>query len=128
MMPIIRVRRSTLLASIALFAGVLACAPAGFAQTGGGPPPPPLTGVDSPNAPTPAPDAPTHPTAPASAPVGTTPAPAPTTAPAALAVQTSPVHRIVVEGNERIETATILSYLPIAPGRHSRTPPNSTWP
>ena len=50
------------------------------------------------------------------APVATTPAPAPTTAPAALAVQTSPVHRIVVEGNERIETATILSYLPIAPG------------
>ena len=31
-------------------------------------------------------------------------------------VQSTVVHRIVITGNERIENATILSYLPIAPG------------
>ena len=53
------------------------------------------------------------------APATATPSPpaqnaAPTTV--APVVQTSLVRRIVVEGNERIETATILSYLPITPG------------
>lgn len=40
-------------------------------------------------------------------------APAP---PAASLAQTGVVRRISVEGNERLETATIVSYLPIAPG------------
>jgi outer membrane protein insertion porin family len=55
--------------------------------------------------------APTAPAAQSSAPVAQA---APT--PVAPPIQSVVIHRIVVEGNERIETATILSYLPIAPG------------
>ncbi|WP_309604733.1 outer membrane protein assembly factor BamA [Phenylobacterium sp.] len=47
-------------------------------------------------------------------------APPPSTAPAAplaaAAVQTGVVQRILVKGNERIEPATVISYLPISPG------------
>jgi outer membrane protein insertion porin family len=90
-MSITRVRRSALLTAAALLLGGLACASEAFAQAAAPPP--------------------------AAAPVPSAPAiAAPQTAPAAAAVQTSLVRRIVVEGNERIETATIQSYLPIAPG------------
>jgi outer membrane protein insertion porin family len=51
--------------------------------------------------------------APASAPAPAAPPAAP---PAAVAPQSGVVQRIVVEGNERIETETINSYLPIQPG------------
>ena len=110
MMPI-RVRRSALL-STTLLAGVLAFAPQGFAQTGGAAPAPALTEAQSPSMPSPAPDASK---AAASAPVSHAPDAAPPP-PIAQPIQTSVVRRIIVEGNERIETATILSYLPIAPG------------
>lgn len=56
-----------------------------------------------------------------SAPPATAPAPAATPAPADAPVQTTQVQavtirRILVQGNERIESGTIISYLPIAPG------------
>ena len=87
MMPITRVKRPALLPSV-LFVAALAFAPLGHAQTVGAAP------VQS------------------SAPVSTAPSPTPI----APVIQSSVVKRIVVEGNERIETATIQSYLPIAPG------------
>jgi outer membrane protein insertion porin family len=60
----------------------------------------------------PAPAAP-EPAAPAPAPAAGAPASAPVTAPE---VQSASVSAIRVEGNERIDTATILSYLPINVG------------
>jgi outer membrane protein insertion porin family len=44
------------------------------------------------------------------------PAPAAPAAPAAGPVQSGVVQRILVRGNERIEQATVVSYLPIGPG------------
>jgi outer membrane protein insertion porin family len=112
-MSITRVRRSALLTA-ALLTGFCALAPQAIAQA---PEPPPLTGVQNPNTPSPAPDKPATP-APAAArsaaPVSTAPEPGP--ASVAPPIQSTVVKRIVVEGNERIETATIESYLPIASG------------
>ena len=76
-----------LLSTATLMLGSLAMAPAAFAQT----------------------DAPSAPPPPASAP--TADAPVQTSQP-----QTVKIRNILVEGNERIESATIVSYLPIAPG------------
>ncbi|MDB5450061.1 MAG: outer membrane protein, partial [Phenylobacterium sp.] len=57
---------------------------------------------------------PTEPPAAAQPPVAAAPAPA---APAAAPViQSGVVQRILVKGNERIEQATVVSYLPIQPG------------
>lgn len=62
---------------------------------------------------------------PAGPPPAATPAPAPSATPAPAAAdapvqtrqaQTVTIRRIVVQGNERIESGTIISYLPIAPG------------
>ena len=59
-------------------------------------------------------DAPANPPPPASAPASAPPA---VDAPVATrANQAVTVRRILVQGNERIETGTVLSYLPIAPG------------
>src|SRR5215213_954869 len=43
-------------------------------------------------------------------------APAPLVAPTPAGAQTGYVRRITVEGNERLEAATVISYLPIAVG------------
>ncbi len=114
MMSITRVRRS-LLQNSALIVGVLAFAPHALAQTGGGSAPPAISGAQSgvahDSAPTPA----SPPAGATSGPIATgqaTAVPASTATP----IQSSLVRRIVVEGNERIETATIESYLPIAAG------------
>jgi outer membrane protein insertion porin family len=99
----------------ALLSLILSCVgtTAAFAQSGGGALPLPLEGARSAATPSPAPAVPV---APPSA-LGTSPVPtAPAPAPSAQPVQTGVVRRIVVEGNERIETATIQSYLPIAVG------------
>jgi outer membrane protein insertion porin family len=89
---------------------------AAYAQAGG-PLPPPLTGAQSPNAPTPAPD--TGSTLaggrPDAAPEGAPPS-GPGPAPASSLGQTEQVRRIVIQGNERIESNTVQSYLPIAVG------------
>ena len=37
------------------------------------------------------------------------------------------VQRILVQGNERIEPSTVVSYLPVQAGRHGRRRPTSTW-
>ena len=44
------------------------------------------------------------------------PAPAPAPAPVAAPAEIGVVQRIVIQGNERIEQGTVLSYLPIQPG------------
>ncbi len=64
-------------------------------------------------APAPAPLAPSPAAPPPAAPAGGAPAPAPA---AAAPRQLPVVGRIIIQGNERIEPATILSYLPIQEG------------
>jgi outer membrane protein insertion porin family len=60
---------------------------------------------------------PAAPPAPPAAPGTPAPAPAPTpAAPSAGVQQGGVVQRILVKGNERIEPATVISYLPIQPG------------
>jgi len=54
--------------------------------------------------------------APAGAPATTAPAAAPAPAPSAGVQQGGVVQRIIVKGNERIEPATVISYMPIQPG------------
>ena len=95
----------------------LVFAPLAYAQTGGAAPAPSLTGDQSTAVGSPSSSVavapPTGSTGPApSGPVSA----APSASPVAPQIQSSVVKRIVVEGNERIETATIESYLPIAPG------------
>src|SRR5258708_12542125 len=75
---------------------------------------PPAPTAQAPPAPAPAAPAPTAPAAPG-APVATAPAPAP--APPPVVAQTGVVQRILVRGNERIEPATVISYLPISVGQ-----------
>lgn len=120
------VRRAVLLSSVAVLMSGTALSPA-WAQAPGAPPPAqpgPPQGAPSTatvNIATPQPSA-----APASGSTRDiqTGAPAPTASAAApdagapIATQTQAVNveRILVEGNERIETATILSYLPIHRG------------
>ncbi len=79
----------------------------------GGPLPPPLTGVQNPNMPSPAPD-----TGSTSArPTGAAPDAPPSGLNSSLTLgQTEQVRRIVIQGNERIESNTVQSYLPIAVG------------
>jgi outer membrane protein insertion porin family len=103
-MSIPRVTRSALL-SLAVLMGACALASGVSAQVN----PPPIDGATSGSLPSPAPD---HPTASpqTAAPVETAPTPP------ALPIQNVVIRHIAVEGNERIETGTILSYLPIAVG------------
>ena len=112
--------RAALLTGMALLMGASAlCTPA-LAQ-GGIQAPAPLTRGQSPNEPSPAPDAgATSPDVippPASSPpaIGGLAGPGVTTT-AANAPQTGLVRAIKVEGNERIEADTVISYLPIAVG------------
>ena len=105
-MSIPRVTRSALL-SLAVLTGACALAFGASAQIN----PPPIDGAPNPSVPSPAPDHPTaSPPTPAAAPVETAPTPP------ALPIQNVVIRHIAVEGNERIETGTILSYLPIAVG------------
>jgi outer membrane protein insertion porin family len=103
-MSIPRVTRSALL-SLAVLMGACALASGVSAQVN----PPPIDGATSGSLPSPAPD---HPMASpqTAAPVETAPTPP------ALPIQNVVIRHIAVEGNERIETGTILSYLPIAVG------------
>ncbi len=89
MMPTTCVRRPALLTAVALFAGMLVYASTAAAQTSAVPQPAPVATSTPANA-----------------------------EPQRIAppIQTSLIKHIAVEGNERIETATILSYLPVAPG------------
>ncbi len=124
----LRARRTALLSTTAMILGIsalLTAAPV-RAQTGGQPGPPPLAST------VPANDTERHdqPATPASAPatpdVGTgqgaaipapaSLAPAPAAPTPGVATQSGVARRIVVQGNERIETGTILSYLPFSPG------------
>ncbi|HUO22980.1 MAG TPA: outer membrane protein assembly factor BamA [Caulobacteraceae bacterium] len=98
-MPAPRVRCSALI-STAVLVGAIVFHSTAFAQTS--------AAKSQPNA---APTPPAVAAAPAPAQPG---AAAPAAAPAP--VQTGVVQRIVVQGAERIEQSTILSYLPIAPG------------
>ena len=82
---------------------------------------PRLAFAQTPAAPTAAPEATStaRPGAPEPAPAPAAPATAPPAAPAApppVAIQTGVVQRILVRGNERIEPATVISYLPISVG------------
>ena len=106
---------AALLTGMTLLMSASALSTRAFAQGGAATDPPPLTRGQSPNTPSPAPDA--HATSPD---VTGQPAPAPpsasvTTTPA-TAAQTGVVRDIKVEGNERIEADTVISYLPIAIG------------
>src|SRR5258706_15279865 len=102
-----RARSAALVSGIAglLATTALATPRLAFAQA-------PAPTAPAPTAPAPAAPAPTAP-APAApgAPVATAPAPAPVVA------QTGVVQRILVRGNERIEPATVISYLPISVGQ-----------
>ncbi len=111
-MSIPRVTSFALL-SLVLLAGGALSAPDAFAQSAGSAPPPPIDGSTNSSAPSPAPNQPTTPISAAGAAAA---AAEPAPARPVLPVQNVVVRHIVVEGNERIETGTILSYLPIAPG------------
>jgi outer membrane protein insertion porin family len=99
-MPAPRVRCSALI-SVAVLLGALAFSASAFAQGAAAPAPPAAPATAA----APGATGGAEPAAPATRP---TPTPAP--------VQTGLVQRIVVQGAERIEESTILSYLPIAPG------------
>ena len=105
-------RSAALLTGMTLLMGASALSTRAHAQAGAAEPPP-LTGSQSSNTPSPAPDA--HATSPD---VTGQPAPAaaPATTTASLPGQTGVVRAIRVEGNERVEADTVISYLPIAIG------------
>ncbi|MHB8284438.1 MAG: outer membrane protein assembly factor BamA [Caulobacteraceae bacterium] len=107
-------RRAALVTGMTLLLASSALSTAALAQGGE---PPPLTGVQSPNMPSPAPD--TGSTLangrPDAGPTGALPS-GPGPSPSATLGQTEQVRRIIIQGNERIETNTVQSYLPIAVG------------
>ena len=112
-------RRAALLTGMTLLMGASALSTRALAQ--GVQAPPPLTREQSPNTPSPAPDANatspdvTPQPAPGSTIGGLTPSAGVSTTPA-TAPQSGLVRAIKVEGNERIEADTVVSYLPIAVG------------
>ena len=115
-------RPVALLTGMGLLMSASALSTRAHAQVTGEPTPPPLTGGQSPSEPSPAPDAgSTSPDANPPAPSPDAPpgpaavSPAVTTTPA-TGVQSGVVCAIKVEGNERIEADTVISYLPIAVG------------
>jgi outer membrane protein insertion porin family len=107
-------RSAAFFTGMTLLMGASALSTRAWAQ-GGQSDPPPLTRGQSANTPSPAPDA--HATSPD---VTGQPAPAapanPTALTSSLPGQTGVVRAIKVEGNERIEADTVVSYLPIAVG------------
>ena len=111
-------RRVALLTGMALLLGSSVLSTRAYAQ-GGIQDPPPLTAPQSPNTPSPAPDAgatspDVTPSPPAAPP--TTGSTGPLTTTSAAGPQSGIVRAIKVEGNERIEADTVASYLPIAIG------------
>ncbi|WP_254063075.1 outer membrane protein assembly factor BamA [Caulobacter sp. S45] len=108
-------RRVALLSGMTLLLGSSTLATGALAQTGS-PPPPGPTAVQSPSRPSPAPAAGS--TAPdASQPVpAAADAAASATPPPPPPNQTGVVRAIRVQGNERIESDTIVSYMPLAVG------------
>ncbi len=107
-------RCAALLTGLSLLLGATAMSTPAWAQAGQNDIPP-LTVAPSPNTPTPAPDA--HATSPdvTGLPAAAAPSTAVTTT-SANAPQSGVVRAIKVEGNERIEADTVVSYLPIAVG------------
>ena len=109
-------RRVALMTAMTLLMGSSVLSTPAFAQ-GGVPTPPPLIREQSPNEPSPAPDAgSTAPGASPAAPAAQTGLTGPLTTTSANAPQSGVVKNIKVEGNERIEADTVISYLPIAVG------------
>ena len=114
-----RARSAALVSGLAglLATTALATPRLAFAQTPAAPPSAPeATSTARPSAPEPAPAAPVAAPPEATPPAATAPPAAAPTPPPAVAIQTGVVQRILVQGNERIEPATVISYLPISVG------------